>query len=303
MKKSVYLFSIALVLTACNKSSNTQSAQPAAAADTTGVEMADTTSTALDSMKVDATTSATAKPNEVMFNGTIVLAPQRHATVSVTMGGVVKRTTLLPGQYVGRGQTVAILQNPEFIALQQTYIDSYAQTEYLKKEFDRQKTLSTQQASPQKKAQSSKAEYLSMKSKLDAAGAQLRMLGIAPSSLLSHGIIMNLPVKAPISGFISNVKINVGKYVNTGDEMCEIVDKSNPLLCLTVYEKDLNKLRNGESLQFRANGMGTQTFRAKIISVGQNVDKVSRSLEVYAQVLNSSSKFRPGMYVTARFVK
>lgn len=151
MKKSVYLFSIALALTACNKSSNTQSAQPTAETDTTGVEMADTTSTALDSMKVDATTSATAKPNEVMFNGTIVLAPQRHATVSVTMGGVVKRTTLLPGQYVGKGQTVAVLQNPEFIALQQTYIDSYAQAEYLKKEYDRQKTLSTQQASPRRR--------------------------------------------------------------------------------------------------------------------------------------------------------
>lgn len=303
MKKSVYLFCIALALTACNKSSKTQSAQPAAEADSAGVEVADTAATALDSLKVDGTTSATAKPNEVMFNGTMVLSPQRHATVSVTMGGVVKRTSLLPGQYVGRGQTVAVLENPEFIALQQTYIDSYAQTEYLKREYDRQKALSTQQAAPQKKAQSSKAEYLSMKSKLDAARAQLRLLGISPSRLMSGGITMYLPVKAPISGFISNVKINVGKYVNTGDELCEIVDKSNPLLCLTVYEKDLNKLKNGESLQFRANGMGTQIFRAKIISVGQNVDKVSRSLEVYARVLTPNVRFRPGMYVTARFLK
>jgi cobalt-zinc-cadmium efflux system membrane fusion protein len=305
MKKSTYLLFLAAALAACgNKAPKTaQTAADSSSVDTAGIEMADTTTTALDTMKVDGTTAATAKPNEVLFNGTIVLSPQRHATVAMTMGGVVKRTSLLPGQYVRKGQTVAVIENPEFISLQQNFLESYAQIEYLKKEYDRQRTLSTQQASPQKKAQSSKADYMSMKSKLDASSAQLRLLGISPARLLHSGIEMYLPVKAPISGFVSNLKINIGKYVNAGDDMCEIVDKSNPLICLTAYEKDLAKLRNGLSLEFRANGLGMRTFRAQIISVGENIDKVSRSLEVYARVLTPNVKFRPGMYVTARYTK
>ena len=40
-----------------------------------------------DTVQVDAVTSATSKPNQVSFNGTMVIPPQRMATVSLTMGG------------------------------------------------------------------------------------------------------------------------------------------------------------------------------------------------------------------------
>lgn len=85
-----------------------------------------------DTVQVDAVTSATSKPNQVSFNGTMVIPPQRMATVSLTMGGVVKSTSLLPGESVGKGTVLATLENPEFITLQQTYLDSHAQAEYPK---------------------------------------------------------------------------------------------------------------------------------------------------------------------------
>lgn len=104
--------------------------------------------------QVDGITSATSKPNQVSFNGTIVLPPQRQATVALTMGGVVKHTSLLPGQQVRQGALLATLENPDFIALQQTYLDSHAQAEYLQAEYERQKTLSTEQAASEKSSQS-----------------------------------------------------------------------------------------------------------------------------------------------------
>lgn len=106
-----------------------------------------------DTVQVDAVTSATSKPNQVSFNGTMVIPPQRMATVSLTMGGVVKSTSLLPGESVGKGTVLATLENPEFITLQQTYLDSHAQAEYLEAEYRRQKALSAEQAASQKKFQ------------------------------------------------------------------------------------------------------------------------------------------------------
>ena len=41
--------------------------------------------------EVDAITSATSKPNQVSFNGRIVLPPQRQATIALTMGGIIKK--------------------------------------------------------------------------------------------------------------------------------------------------------------------------------------------------------------------
>ena len=219
------------------------------------------------------------------------------------MGGVVKNTSLLPGQYVSKFAVFATFEIPYFISLQQTYLDSHAQTEYLQAEFERQKNLSAEQAASQKKYQQSKADYLSMKSRQDAAAAQLSLLGISPETLLKDGIQPLLEVRTPISGYAANVAMNVGKYINPGEALCDIIDKSTPILCLTTYEKDLADMQTGSPVQFRGIGMGKQTFHGTVVSIGQKVDETNRSLEVYASIKETNPQFRPGMYVTAHIQK
>lgn len=294
MKRISYLLLFVFVLAACNRTKEAPATTTPAPTDTV---------IPADSVEVDAITSATSKPNQVSFNGTIVLSPQRQATVALTMGGIIKHTTLIPGQYVTRGALLATLENPEFISLQQTYLDSHAQTEYLQTEYERQKALSAERVASQKRFQQSKADYLSMKSRLEAASAQLSLLGVNPESLLKEGILPLLQVKAPISGYISNVSMNTGKYIQPGEALCEVIDKSAPLLCLTTYEKDLADMKTGNPVQFRVNGMGKTVFHATLISIGQEVDEVNRSLKVYARIDDVHPQFRPGMYVTARIQK
>ncbi|WP_455664311.1 efflux RND transporter periplasmic adaptor subunit [Phocaeicola sp.] len=294
MKKITFPL-VLLLFAACSSNKENQSAEEPA---TTVAE-----EVVPDTAQVDAVTSATSKPNQVSFNGTMVIPPQRMATVSLTMGGVVKSTSLLPGESVRQGAVLATLENPDFIALQQTYLDSHAQTEYLSAEYQRQKALSAEQAASQKKFQQSKADYLSMKSRMEAAAAQLNLLGVPPETLLQQGIQPYLQVKAPINGYVADVEMNVGKYMNAGDPLCEIVDKSHTLLRLTTYEKDLADMKVGNPVQFRVNGMGKTVFKATLISIGQKVDENTRSVEVYARVDTVNSQFRPGMYVTARIMK
>ena len=256
-----------------------------------------------DSDQVDGVTSATSKPNQVSFNGVIVIPPQRMATVASTIGGVVKSVWVLPGQYVQKGSVVAVLENQDFITLQQNYLENRAQTEYLATEYQRQRVLSEEQAASQKKFQQSKAEYLAVKSRMEGASAQLKILGINPEKLQQEGIAMHLPVKAPISGYVEDMNVNVGKYMNAGELYCEIIDKSQVLLKLTTYEKDLVDMKVGSTIEFRANGLGTRIFKATLISISQKVDEINRSVEVYARVSDADRMFRPGMYVTARIKK
>lgn len=314
MKKIFYPI-LLLALTACKGNQQTTDNAPSTVSVTPSASVApntsvtavteDTADTAgtVKQPEVDAITSATSKPNQVSFNGRIVLPPQRQATVALTMGGVVKNTSLLPGQYIAKNSLIATLENPEFITLQQTYLDSHAQTEYLLAEYERQKALFAEQAASQKKFQQSKADYLSMKSRQDAAAAQLSLLGTAPETLLKNGIRPLLEVKAPISGYAASVAMNIGKYINPGEALCEIIDKSTPMLCLTTYEKDLADIQVGSPVQFRVNGMGTQTFNGIVVSIGQKVDETNRSLEVYSSIKETNAQFRPGMYVTAHILK
>lgn len=298
MKRIILPFTL-LVFVACNGNQDSATAEATAKADTTVISEP----TPTDSVQVDGITSATSKPNQVSFNGTIVLPPQRQVTVAITMGGIVRNTSLLPGQYVQKGSLIATLDNPDFINLQQTYLDSHTQTEYLKAEYERQKTLSSEQAASQKKFQQSKADYLSMQSRLEAAAAQLSLLGVSSADLLKDGIQPLLQIRAPISGYAGNVNLNIGRYIQPGDALCDIIDKTSPMLCLTTYEKDVADMAIGNEVQFRVNGMEKTVFHAVIVSIGQQVDPVNRSLEVYARIKDIHQQFRPGMYVTARIQK
>lgn len=301
MKKIVFPLMFCLFAACSSNKEKSRVQEPAVAAEEptgAGAEQAPR-----DSVPIDALTSATSKPNQVSFNGILVIPPQRRATISLTMGGIVKNTSLLPGDPVKQGSLLATLENLDFIALQQTYLDTHAQTEYAEAEYLRQKALSAEQAASQKKFQQSKADYLSMKSRMEAAAAQLKLLGVEPESLLTGGIQPYLQIKAPISGYIAEVNMNVGKYMNAGEALCEIVDKSRTLLRLTTYEKDLAHMKVGNPVQFRVNGMGEKVFQATLVSIGQKVDEDTRSVEVYARVDTSHSQFRPGMYITARILK
>ena len=294
-----------IILTACNSSSDTkQEVLTPVTADSVTVISPDSSaySQPYDSTSIDGTTAATAI-NKVSFNGTLIIPPQNFASVTMLMGGTIRSTNLLPGSYVKKGTLLATLDNLDFISLQQTFLESHAQTEYLKSEYNRQLVLSKEEVASVKKLEQSKADYLSMKSKMEAAAAQLSLLGISTQSLLKNGITPALEIKAPVNGYIGKVKVNVGKYLNEGDILCEIINKQETLLRLTTYEKDLKDIRLGAKVWFRVNGMGTKTFEAKLISIGQEVDETSRSLEVFAKVISEDPNFRPGMYVTAQIEK
>lgn len=198
---------------------------------------------------------------------------------------------------------LATLENPDFIALQQAYLDSHAQNEYLRTEYLRQQTLSREEVASQKRFQQSRADYLSMRSRMDAAAAQLALLGIDTTRLLTSGIVPCLEIKAPISGYATDVKMNVGRHFDVGEPLCEIVDKSNMMLRLTAYEKDLAHLKSGERVAFRVNGMGQETFHGTVAMIGQQVNNENRSIDVYVRISGQHPQFLPGMYATARILR
>lgn len=299
MKK--ILLPIAALLCAC-------SSAPTAPASTAASEAATTDSIAAapaeePASEVDAASGATSVPNEPTFNGILVLPPQSRATVTLTMGGSIRSTTLLPGAYVKQGTVLATLENPDFIALQQSYLDSHAQYEFLRTEFLRQQTLAREEASSQKHFQQSKAEYLSMRSRMDAAAAQLALLGVDTTRLLAGGIIPYLDIKAPISGYAADVKMNIGRHFDVGEPLCEIVNKIDMMLRLTAYEKDLANLRAGDRVEFRVNGIEGETFHGVITMVGQQVNNENRSIDVYVRIEGQNPQFRPGMYAMARIAR
>lgn len=295
IKQRIIYLMLALLAASCSGTSE----QPASSADTTET-MAQSDADSTQTPEVDGISGATNVANPPSFNGVIVMPPQNHVTVTLSMGGSVQDIRILPGEYVRKGEIILTLANPDFIELQQTYLDAAAQTEYLAKEYDRQQKLVSGESASLKRMQQSKADYLSMKSRMEAAAAQLTLLGTDTTTLNQKGIRTYLEVRAPRNGYVTNMDINAGKYYAAGEPVCDVIDKSTPMLQLTAYEKDLDKLLPGSCFTFKVNGMPDSTFSAELISVDQMVDNMNRSIKVYARITQACPNFRPGMYVSAQ---
>src|SRR5690606_8980713 len=64
---------------------------------------------------------------QIKANGYIDVPPDQKASVSVKLGGFVKSVTILPGDRITKGKVLFTLENPEFIQLQQEYLENHAQ--------------------------------------------------------------------------------------------------------------------------------------------------------------------------------
>lgn len=300
--KQISALSIALLLAACSPSTNQQTeiaaeAQPVAS---TTVTIPSTNSAAAE---VEATALLTNNPAEVALtlNGSLVLPPQNNLTLTLPMGGIVTHFKHLPGTFVTKGELIAKIQNLALIELQQTYLAAAAQTEFLELEYQRQEKLSKEEATSQKRVEESRAAYLTSKSQKEAAQAHLRILGIKPESVQNSAIQAELLIHAPQSGYLSAVNVNQGKYVEAGESICQLINKSELYLQLAVSEKELSNLSVGQSLTFNVNGIANSQFQATIATIDQQVDPIGRSVQIYAKIKESDSRFKPGMYITAQF--
>ena len=237
------------------------------------------------------------------FGGVVTVEPDRMGTVTVLMGGTVGSIAVKPGQYVGKGAVIATIDNPEFVELQRSYTEAVAQTECLEAEYQRQQSLQAEAAASRKTLEQSKAEYLSTKSRKDASATLLRQLGVNPEEILSKGIIPALAVKAPISGYVGEISVNIGKYLQAGDPICTVFDQDAAILRLTAFSKDVDNIAVGTRLKFSVKVMPGEDFDAVVTHIDPIMDENSHSMMVYARIVDKSRKFRVGMYVRARLMK
>src|SRR5690606_17995829 len=176
------------------------------------------------------------------LNGKIDVPPQGLISVSVPLGGYLKSTELLPGMQVRKGELIAIMEDPQYIQMQQEYLQAKSKLHFAELDYERQSELNQSQASSNKVMQQAEAEMSNQRIILNALTQQLSMINIKPERLSENTIIKNAPLYSQINGFVSKVNVNIGKYVSPSEVLFELIDPSDIHLNLKVYEKDVNKL-------------------------------------------------------------
>ena len=230
-------------------------------------------------------------------SGTVATAPQNLATVSMPMGGFVKSASLMPGNAVSKGQTLAILENQEFIDIQQNYLEAKNKFEFAEAEFKRHTELYKEDVYSKQNLQQVTSDYKNLKAQLKSLEQKLAMIGISSATLTEDNISRAVAVVSPISGYVKTVNINIGKFVAPSDVLFEIVNSDKLFLELTLFEKDADKVSTGQKIHFYINNE-TEQHEAMITQTGKSVN-TDRTYRVYATVSATCKNVLPGMYVNA----
>jgi cobalt-zinc-cadmium efflux system membrane fusion protein len=230
-------------------------------------------------------------------SGVVAVAPQNMAMVSMPMGGFVKSTSLMPGNSVTKGQTLAVIENSEFIDIQQNYLEAKSKLEYAEADYKRQKELYKNDVASAKNMQLVTSDYKSLKVQVSALEQKLSLIGINPARLNENTISRSVNLIAPITGYIKTVNVTIGKSVSANDVLFEIVNTSKLFLQLSLFEKDADKVSTGQKIRFFINNE-TEQHMAMIYQTAKSVD-ADKTYKVYASVQGTCKNVLPGMYVNA----
>lgn len=233
----------------------------------------------------------------IRATGVLDVPPQQLITVSSPYGGTLKSTELLQGKPVTKGEVIAVLENPEFIQLQQDYLDYKSQLVYLKEELDRQQEMAKENVNAKKTLQKAGSDYNSMMARVQGLKSKLQLINISPDKINPGNISGRANLYAPISGYVTKVLVNIGKFVNANQELFEIVDTHHLHAELTIFEKDVPKLKIGQKIRFVLNNETKERF-AEVYLIGREIS-TERTVRVHGHLLQEDKNLLPGMYLKA----
>ncbi len=232
------------------------------------------------------------------LNGKIDVPPQNIVSVSMPLGGFLKSTKLLPGMPVKKGETIASMEDQQYIQLQQEYLIAKSKLTFAEQEFNRQRDLNQSKASSDKVFQQSELDFKNQKIILSALAEKLRLINIKPETLNELNLSRCINIYSSIDGFVSKVDVNIGKYLNPSDVLFELINPDDIHLNLKVFEQDLNKLAIGQKILAFNNNNPQKKHRCEIILISRDLS-ADRTGEVHCHFDDYDKSLLPGMYMNA----
>ena len=237
---------------------------------------------------------------EVKCAGLVDVPPVSIASVSLPIAGYVRSTfELLPGKKVSKGQVLATINSLDYIQMQQEYLQAVSALGLSNVEKSRQQVLSNEEVGSKKKLQQAEVDQVNLQTQVKALSLKLEVIGCDMKALAKGNMNAVLAVKSPIDGYIDEQYLAIGKYVTPADILVKIVGTLDKHVELKVFEKDLSKLKLGQTILVESEGISA---KAKIFLIGQQVNLETRTTSVHGhfEKIADEKLFTVGQFISAK---
>ena len=136
----------------------------------------------------------------------------------------------------------------------------------------------------------------------DNAAEVLQILGSSPSAAQQTRGPLQIPVRSPLSGLVTELDAAVGEAVSAEQNLMSVIDLTEVYVEADVYEKDLPRLAEGQLVSVEVRSQPGERFLGSVVSISSKLDPETRAAHVRALLQNPGWRLKPGMFATVGFV-
>ena len=229
---------------------------------------------------VVASTAARSAASDLVVPGQVAHDPARLAVISSRVPGRLERLTVVEGDRVGAGQSVALLYSPTYLTAQSDLQQAVRRAERL---------AGTQ-------------DETGARAIADAARRRLRLLGVGAGEierLASGGEPRTyLAITAPIAGSIVESHVLAGEAVEAGQPIYRLADLSQVDVVAEVPERSLPLVRVGQRATISLAAYPDDRFAGEVERLHEELNPETRTVRAVIHANNPARRLRPGMFAS-----
>jgi cobalt-zinc-cadmium efflux system membrane fusion protein len=128
--------------------------------------------------------------------------------------------------------------------------------------------------------------------------SRLLLVNLSPEEVKNGIISSTIRIVSPINGFVNEINIKVGSYVDAKDVILEITDNNEIHADFMIYEKDVHLVREGQKVHFTVSNRPEEELTGTVFAIGKEFEANSRAVHIHAKINDKISNLISGMYIT-----
>ncbi len=206
-----------------------------------------------------------------------------------TQGRVVKLRADL-GVRVRRGQVLALLESPEVGQIRAQHHEAQALVRIAQENYTREQRLEEQGISSRKELLYAEANLRREQAAQQSAEERLRVLGAGEGTGGEFAIV------SPFDGVIVARDVSLGEMAGPETTLFTVADLSRVWIELDIFERDLVRVKKGQSATVTVAAHPGRTFPGRIVYIGDIFDPAKRTARARVELRNDDGALKPGMF-------
>ncbi len=235
--------------------------------------------------------------NAIALSGKIEANEDKWVKVYPVVGGLVTEMKVQLGDYVTKGQTLAIIKSGEIADFQGQLSYARASIKIAEKNVTSARDL-------YKSGLVTEKEVLTAETELEKASADLKRMEQTTSI---YGAKNNAfqTITAPVSGYVieKNITDQMQYRVDAGQPFFIIANLEEVWVMASVFESDIAKIKLGYDADINVIAYKDKTFTGKVDRIFSILDPQSRVMKVRVKIPNKNNLLKPEMFaqITIRY--